>query len=228
MVAAHISVCLTDISCWMKCHNPQLKFSIKHIRQPNTLPQLLPTRRINHNPFQDNPEPCSCNWWSFNSLSKLLFYRGWTIVTLFWSWLPACTLKPLELIHNAAARVAFNEPKRAHITPHFALVANSIKFKALMFANRTTTGSAPLYLNTLLETYSMCLPPVTFTLTVPCWWNDLPNSTWVFRHIFLIVAPSVLVKPGLVTALTYCCPFFFLIASIILICKLLEIKVSAK
>ncbi len=33
--------------------------------------------------------------------------------------LPACTIKPLQLIQNAAARVVFNEPKKAHVTPLF-------------------------------------------------------------------------------------------------------------
>ncbi|KAI7805498.1 reverse transcriptase-like protein [Triplophysa rosa] len=32
---------------------------------------------------------------------------------------PACTTKPLQMIQNAAARVVFNEPKRAHVTPLF-------------------------------------------------------------------------------------------------------------
>ncbi len=31
--------------------------------------------------------------------------------------LPACTIKPLQLIQNAAARVVFNEPKKAHVYP---------------------------------------------------------------------------------------------------------------
>ncbi len=33
--------------------------------------------------------------------------------------LPACTIKPLQLIQNAAARVVFNEPKKAHVTHLF-------------------------------------------------------------------------------------------------------------
>jgi len=72
-----------------------------------------------------------------------------------------------------------------------------IKFKSQMLAYRTTTGSAPFYLNSLLQTYvpsrnlrsaSKCRLVVpsqrgtksislTFTMTVPCWSNDLPNST---------------------------------------------------
>ncbi len=112
--------------------------------------------------------------------------------------LPASSIKPLQLIQNTAARLFFNEPKKnAHHTSvyQFALAAR-IKFKALMFAYKTTTGSAPLYLNSLLQTYvpsrslrsasewRIIVPSQrgtkslsrTFTLNVPSWWNGLPNS----------------------------------------------------
>ncbi len=115
--------------------------------------------------------------------------------------LPASSIKPLQLIQNAAARLIFNEPKRTHVTPlfinlHWLTIAARIKFNALMFAYRTTSGSAPLYLHSLLQIYmpsrslrSACerritvpsqrgtkLLSQTFSLTVPIWWNDLPNS----------------------------------------------------
>ncbi len=114
--------------------------------------------------------------------------------------LPASSIKPLQLIQNAAARLIFNEPKRMHVTPlfinlHWLPIAAHIKFKALMFAYRTTSGSAPLYLNSLLQIYMpsrslrsserrITVPSQrdtkslsqTFSLTVPIWWNDLPNS----------------------------------------------------
>ncbi|KAI2667088.1 hypothetical protein H4Q32_031053 [Labeo rohita] len=62
--------------------------------------------------------------------------------------LPSCTIKPLQMIQNAAARLVFNEPKRAHVTPlfitlHWLPIAARIKFKTLMLAYRTTTGSTP-------------------------------------------------------------------------------------
>ncbi len=62
--------------------------------------------------------------------------------------LPASSIKPLQLIQNVAARLIFNEPKRTHVTPlfinlHWLPIAARIKFKALMFAYRTTSGSAP-------------------------------------------------------------------------------------
>ncbi len=99
--------------------------------------------------------------------------------------LPDSSIKPLQLIQNAVARLIFNEPKRTHVTPLF--------INLLMFAYKTMTGSAPLYLNSLLQTYvpsrSLCsaserritVPSQrgtkslsqTFSLTVPIWWNDL-------------------------------------------------------
>ncbi len=115
--------------------------------------------------------------------------------------LPASSNKPLQLIQNVEARKIFDEPKRMHVTPlfinlHWLPIAAFIKFKALMFAYKTTTGSSPVYLNSLLQTYvpsrSLCsaserrfnVPSqrgtkslsLTFTLNVPSWWNDLPNS----------------------------------------------------
>ncbi len=131
--------------------------------------------------------------------------------------LPASSIKPLQLIQNAAARLIFNEPKRTHVTPLFInlhwlpIAAQCIKFKALMFAYRSTSGSAPLYLNSLLQTYMpsrslrsaserritvpsqserrITVPSQrgtkslsqTFSLTVPIWWNDLPNS--ILTHL---------------------------------------------
>ncbi|CAM4587801.1 unnamed protein product [Leuciscus chuanchicus] len=48
--------------------------------------------------------------------------------------LPACATKPLQMTQNAAARLVFNEPKRAHVTPlftslHWLPLAARIKFK---------------------------------------------------------------------------------------------------
>ncbi len=72
--------------------------------------------------------------------------------------LPSCTIKHLQMIQNAAARLVFNEPKRAHVTPlfislHWLPVAARIKFKTLMLAYRTATGSAPSYFHSLLRIY---------------------------------------------------------------------------
>ncbi|XP_050967901.1 uncharacterized protein LOC127166568, partial [Labeo rohita] len=128
--------------------------------------------------------------------------------------LPSCTIKPLQMIQNAAARLVFNEPKRAHVTPlfitlHWLPIAARIKFKTLMLAYRTTTGSAPAYLHSLLPIYTpsrtlrsaserrLIVPSQrgtkslsrTFSYTVPGWWNDLPtairnaNSLTTFKQL---------------------------------------------
>ncbi len=114
--------------------------------------------------------------------------------------LPSNTIKPLQMIQNAAARLVFNEPKRAHVTPlfvslHWLPVAARIQFKTLMLAYRTTTGSAPTYFHSLLQIYTpsrslrsaserrLVVPSQrgskslsrTFSFTVPGWWNDLPT-----------------------------------------------------
>ncbi len=113
--------------------------------------------------------------------------------------LPSNTIKPLQMIQNAAARLVFNEPKRAHVTPlfvslHWLPVAARIKFKTLMIAYRTTTGSAPSYFHSQIYIPSRSLRSAnerrlvvpsqrgskslsrTFSFTVPGWWNDLPNA----------------------------------------------------
>ncbi len=131
-----------------------------------------------------------------NSLFRLLFCPDLTIEMLL-AGLPASSIKHLQLIQNAAAILIYNEPKRTHVTLlfinlHWLPIAARIKFKALMFAYRTTSGSAPLYLNSLLQTYmpsrslrsasERCITvpshrgtkslSLTFSLTVPIWWND--------------------------------------------------------
>ncbi len=62
------------------------------------------------------------------------------------------------MIQNAAAWLAFNEPKRAYVTPlfvslHWLPVAARIQFKTLMLEYKTTTGSAPTYFHSLLQIY---------------------------------------------------------------------------
>ncbi|KAI2649345.1 hypothetical protein H4Q32_020599 [Labeo rohita] len=115
--------------------------------------------------------------------------------------LPSCTIKPLQMIQNAAARPVFNKPKRAHVTPpfitlHWLPVAARIKFKSLMLAYRTATDSAPAYLHSLLPIYTpsrslrstterrLVVPSQrgakslsrTFSYTIPGWWNKLPTA----------------------------------------------------
>ncbi len=114
--------------------------------------------------------------------------------------LPSCTIKPLQMIQNVAARLVFSEPKRAHVTLlfislHWLPVVARIKFKTLMLAYRTTTDSAPSYFHSLLTIYipsrslrsaserRLMLPSQrgtkslsrTLSFTVPGWWNEFPT-----------------------------------------------------
>jgi len=81
------------------------------------------------------------------------------------------------------------------ISLHWLPVAARIKFKTLMLAYRTTTGSAPTYFHSLLRIYipsrslrsaserRLVVPSQrgskslsrTFSFTVPGRWNDLPT-----------------------------------------------------
>ncbi len=81
--------------------------------------------------------------------------------------LPSNTIKPLQMIQNAAARLVFNEPKRAHVTPlfislHWLPAAGRIQFKTLMLAYRTATGSAPAYFHSLITIYIPFRSPAYF------------------------------------------------------------------
>ncbi len=69
-------------------------------------------------------------------------------------------------LEHAAAWLVFSEPKRAHFTPlfvsmHWLPVVACIKFKTLMLAYKTTTGSAPTYFHSLLRIY---IPPEVWDL----------------------------------------------------------------
>ncbi len=75
------------------------------------------------------------------------------------------------MIQNAAARLVFSEPKRAHVTPlfislHWFPVAARIKFKTLMLAYRT--GSAPSYFHSLLRIYIPLKKPEIYEWATLC------------------------------------------------------------
>ncbi len=97
-------------------------------------------------------------------------------------------------------------PLPLFISLHWLPVAVRIKFKTLMLAYRTATGSAPTYFHSLIKIYipSRSLWPAgehrlvvlsqrgtkslsrTFSFTVPGWWNEIRNaeSLTIFkRHL---------------------------------------------
>ncbi len=95
--------------------------------------------------------------------------------------------------------VSYASRKTAHLKRikqrSFVCVAARIKFKTLMLAYRTTTGSAPAYFHSLLRINipsrslrsaserRLVVPSQrgskslsrTFSFTIPGWWNDLPS-----------------------------------------------------
>ncbi len=136
-----------------------------------------------------------------NFLSRPLSFLDWTTAMLFWLDFHQTQSNLYKWFRmQRAARLVFNEPKRAHVTPlfvslHWLRVPARIQFKTLMLAYRTTTGSAPAYFHSLLRIYipsrslrsasehRLVVPSQrgskslsrTFSFTVPGWWNDLPT-----------------------------------------------------
>ncbi len=107
--------------------------------------------------------------------------------------LPLITIKPLQMIQNAAAQLVFNEPKRAHVTPlfvslHWLPVAVRIQFKTLMLAYRTATGSAPAYFHSLLRIYIPSRSPSYFHSLLRIY---IPSRSPAYFHSLLrIYIPS--------------------------------------
>ncbi|KAL7871596.1 hypothetical protein SRHO_G00065790 [Serrasalmus rhombeus] len=116
--------------------------------------------------------------------------------------LPMRTIRPLQLIQNAAARLVFNLPKFSHVTPllrslHWLPVAARIRYKTLMLAYKAKNGPAPSYLRSMVKARSVPRdlrasstarldPPSSrsqgkhasrlFSVLAPRWWNELPLS----------------------------------------------------
>ncbi len=115
--------------------------------------------------------------------------------------LPASSIKPLQLIQNAAAALIFNEPKITHVTPlfinlHWLPIAAHIKFKAIMFAFKTTSGSAPLY----LKHGSSCLVSTVQTAAggIMVWgvfsWHTLGPLVPIEHHLNTTVYLSIVAE----------------------------------
>ncbi|KAJ8387637.1 hypothetical protein AAFF_G00151870 [Aldrovandia affinis] len=73
--------------------------------------------------------------------------------------LPACAIKPLQLVQNAAARLVFNQSKFAHVTPllsslHWLPIAARSRFKSLVLAFQAARGTAPPYPQSLITPYT--------------------------------------------------------------------------
>ena len=111
------------------------------------------------------------------------------------------SLKTLQLVQNAAARVLTRTKKREHITPvlaslHWLPVKSRIEFKILLLTFKALNNMAPLYLKELVVPYqptrALCsqnssllvVPTVSksrvgaraFSYQAPHLWNHLPLS----------------------------------------------------
>ena len=114
-----------------------------------------------------------------------------------WPYTIRIILKMIPKVKPLPARLVFNQPKRAHVTPllidlHWLPVAARNKFKSLLLAYRVLDGSAPTYLNALANVtprtlrssseHRLALPSVQarqsrlFSFVVPHWWNELPST----------------------------------------------------
>ncbi|KAK5928564.1 hypothetical protein CgunFtcFv8_013618 [Champsocephalus gunnari] len=117
--------------------------------------------------------------------------------------LPACAIRPLQLIQNAAARLVFNLPKFSHTTPllrslHWLPVTAIFHFKTLVLAYHAANGSGPSYIQDMVKLYTparalrsasakrLAAPSLRggpkfpsaktrgFDILAPKWWNELP------------------------------------------------------
>ncbi len=135
-----------------------------------------------------------------NFLSRPLSFLGWTTAMLFWLDFHQTQSNLYKWFRMQRHDWSSTNPKEPML--HLSLspctglpVAARIKFKTLMLAYRTATGSAPSYFHSLLRIYipsrslrsaserRLVVPSQrgskslsrTFTFTIPGWWNDLPT-----------------------------------------------------
>ena len=113
------------------------------------------------------------------------------------------SLKTLQLVQNAAARVPPKTKKRDHISPvlaslHWLPVKSRIEFKILLLTFKALNNMAPVYLEELIAPYQptralrsqnsglLVVPKVSksrvgaraFSYQAPLLWNHLPLSVW--------------------------------------------------
>ncbi|XP_064162053.1 uncharacterized protein LOC135238224 isoform X3 [Anguilla rostrata] len=177
-VSARITACLSDIQSWMVRHHLKLN-------PGNTILTPSPSTR-NLGVVMDNRLSLtehisavtrSCRFFLYNirrirpfltTYSTQLLVQAVVLSRLDYcnsllAGLPASSIRPLQLIQNAAARLVFNLPRHSHVTPllttlHWLPVMARIKFKTLVLAFKAARGSAPPYLRQLIRPYTPARP----------------------------------------------------------------------
>ncbi len=169
MDAARISASWTEMSCWM-LNDHQLNLAKTELRKFSVNPTFM--LQLTHINFTDHIALArSCRFALYNIRKIRPFLTGHATellvqalvlsrldyCTALLADLPACTIKPLQLIQHVALRVVFNELKRVHVTHLITLLW-------LLVAAYITSQRG---INSLSQ---------TFTWTVCCCCNKLPNS----------------------------------------------------
>ncbi|KAJ8397407.1 hypothetical protein AAFF_G00439560 [Aldrovandia affinis] len=97
--------------------------------------------------------------------------------------LPACAIKPLQLVQNAAARLVFNQPKFTPLLSslHWLPIAARIRFKSLVLAFQAARGTAPPYLQSLITPYT---PPRPLRSASSGPRSHLRSSARLKTHLF--------------------------------------------
>ncbi len=154
-IAARISACLADISCWMKDHHlGQLNLAKTELLVVSANPSFhhnftfqlgssTPSKtarnlgvviddKLN---FSDHisktARSCRLALYNIKKIRPFLSEHATQILVqalvlsrldycnALLAGLPVSSIKPLQLIQSASARLIFNEPKRTHVTPLF-------------------------------------------------------------------------------------------------------------
>ena len=122
--------------------------------------------------------------------------------------IPQNLLRKLQYIHNTAARIVTNTPRRAHITPilkalHWLPVKQRIKFKILLLTFKAMNNLAPSYMKDMIKWYTPAknlrsgnqkwlAEPTTRLKTVgdrafskasPPLWNPMPMNVKLARTV---------------------------------------------